>query len=56
MLDMPLSTFRNPDILLYFLWSWVYGSRGAFAVVSANQCLSIDGEKYKGWIFFTNVA
>ena len=59
--------FRNPHILLNFLWGWVYGSRGAFAVVYTNQCLSIDGEtheglilfdgeKHEGWIFFTNVA
>ena len=47
--------FRNPEILIHFLWGWVYGSRGAFAVVSVNQCLSIDGEKQR-LDFFTNVA
>ena len=44
--------FRNLDVLLHFLGSCVYGSRGAFAVVSANQRLSIDGGKHISWIFF----
>ena len=44
--------FRNLDVLLHFLGSCVYGSRGAFAVVSANQRLSIDGGKHIGLIFF----
>ena len=34
--------FRNSDILLHFLGSYVYGSPGAFSVVSANQWFSID--------------
>ena len=50
--------FRNPDIdiLLRFPWGSVYGSRGTFPEASANQRLSIDWGKLKGWIFFTNVA
>ena len=48
--------FRNSDILIHFLGNCVYGSSGAFAVVSANQWLSIDGRKHIGWNFFTNVA
>ena len=40
--------FRNFGILLHFLGSCVYGSRGTFAVVSANQWLSIDAGKHIG--------
>ena len=48
--------FRNSGIVLHFLGSCAYRFQGAFAVVSANQWLSIDGGKHIGWIFFANVA
>ena len=48
--------FRNSGIVLHFLGSCAYRFQGAFAVVSANQWLSIDGGKHRGWIFFANVA
>ena len=46
-------------MLAFIFWGTVFtvlAVYGAFAVVYANQWLSIDGEKHAGWISFVNVA